>query len=207
MSVRRVLIFAVVFAVTGLGINQVGAEDDQPAVGLDSQQLLQRLEAQDQRIRELESRLNTTERPLRMLPTVMESNNEVLYRLEALESAYSDVASRSLFDDIEGVDTHGEKWKNKWRGRIHGDWVNWADQSPALGGMNYFEFRRLRLGVAGKGYGVYDYKVTVDMESEADTSNGIDDPFISLKDVYVGMHDVPWLGYVRFGHFKAPFSL
>ncbi len=60
MSVRAALVLAVVLSAVGLGSGQVGAQEFQ---SLGSQQLLERLDAQDQRIRELESRLNTTEKP------------------------------------------------------------------------------------------------------------------------------------------------
>jgi len=30
---------------------------------------------------------------------------------------------------------------------------------------------------------------------------------VELKDAFIGIHDIPYLGYVRFGHFKTPFSL
>ncbi len=147
-----------------------------------------------------------------MLPAVMESNDDVLYRLEALKSAYSDATSRGLFDEGEGVDTYGEKWSHKWGGRIMGDYVNWANQSVPLGGQDYFEFRRLRLSVSGNGYGVYDYKFDVDFEPENTITDSDGDLVanadgVGIRDMYVGIHDIPFLGYVRFGHFKTPFSL
>jgi len=200
-----------------LGVFSVHADAQQSngAGEIDAHRLLRRLEAQDQRIRELESRLDQPEQPIRVLPAVMETN-QVVERIEALESAYS-ISDDVLFNEDEGVDTHGEKWTNKWGGRIMGDYVNWLDQDPDVGGQDFFEFRRLRLFVSGTGYGVYDYKFQVDFEPE----NGFDvltpdEPVdgeriftggVAMKDMYVGIHDVPRLGYVRFGHFKAPFSL
>ena len=119
----------------------------------------------------------------------MESNDNMLYRLEALESAYSD---KGLFDDAEGVDTHGEKWSHKWAGRIMGDYVNWVNESPALGGQDYFEFRRLRLSVSGKGYGVYDYKFQVEFEPENTITDSDGDlvanaDAVGIRDMYVGI--------------------
>ncbi|HUT13350.1 MAG TPA: porin [Thermoguttaceae bacterium] len=97
-------------------------------------------------------------------------------------------------------------------------------QAVHVGQRNYFEFRRLRLSVSGTGYGVYDYKLQlefapeVDLEAPVTGASVVDDQVvggevnlgdfgIELKDAYLGIHDIPYLGYLRFGHFKAPFSL
>lgn len=178
----------------------------------DLNRIYQHMQSQDARIRELESRLQQNEQPLRMLPAVMETNNNVMERLDALEASDS---NSGLFDE-GGEDTHGEKWSHKWGGRIMGDYVNWMDQTPPLGGQDYFEFRRLRLFVEGEGYGVYDYKLQLDFEPENSisvTDSGGDTstvPYaggVAMKDLWLGIKDIPLLGYVRFGHYKAPFSI
>ena len=119
-----------------------------------------------------------------------------------------------------GVDTTNEEWvhvKNTsltWGGRIQGDWVNWADDSQFDGEFNYVEFRRLRLFAAGEGYGVYDYKLELEFAPEVERRADVVDNHVDLggfgvelKDAYVGIRDIPRLGYVRFGHFKTPISL
>ena len=50
----------------------------------------------------------------------------------------------------------------------------------------------LRIGVKGEGYGILDYNLTVGLNED-----------VSLKDAYVGVKNVPYLDYVRFGHFKV----
>ncbi len=120
-------------------------------------------------------------------------------RIAALEAALAEKD-----EEIKWTDVSGQKWSGKVGGRIMGDTVLYPNVDPALeavdpGNMseNYFEFRRLRIFLSGKGYGVYDYKFQLDWEK----GNA------AAKDLYVGIHDIPALGYVRFGHFKGPSGL
>ncbi|HEY4759927.1 MAG TPA: porin [Thermoguttaceae bacterium] len=119
-----------------------------------------------------------------------------------------------------GVDTTDEKWitvKNSritWGGRIFTDWINWANDAQLGNQPNYVEFRQLRLFAAGEGYGVYDFKLEFDfVPEEASETQIIDNQVQSttfgfeLKDAYVGIRDLPLLGYLRIGHFKVPFGL
>jgi len=93
-----------------------------------------------------------------------------------------------------------------------------------VGEPDYFEFRRLRLFVSGIGYGVYDYELQLEFAPEVDLEApvtgasvvggevvggevNLGDFGIEIKDAYLGIHDIPYLGYLRFGHFKVPFSL
>ncbi len=206
MSKRIFLSFVGLVFLAGALKNQAAAQ--QYSGPLSSEQLYERLETQDSRIRDLESRLERGATPIRLLPAVMETRSDVLGRLEALEAANEKI---DLLQD-EGVDTHGEKWTTKWGGRIMGDFVAWADQDPRVGGQNYFEFRRIRLFAQGTGYGVFDYKLQFDLEPE-NTVRNVSGVVLNrlggtgMKDLYVGVHDIPALGYVRLGHFKAPFSL
>ena len=121
-------------------------------------------------------------------------------RIAALESALADAEKK----EIKWEDQHGKKWSGKVGGRIMGDYVMFANQDAqnlaAVGDQqNYFEMRRLRVFLSGKGYGVYDYKFQMDFEPE----NGQE----SMKDMYVGLHEIPLIGYARLGHFKGPSSL
>ena len=87
----------------------------------------------------------------------------------------------------------------------------------APGGVqNYLEARRLRLFVAGEGYGVYDYKLEMDFNGHSSATGvfpGPDAHFhtfdtgVDVKDAYVGIREIPLLGYVRVGHFKEVTSL
>jgi len=129
-------------------------------------------------------------------------------RVSALEGALAEKDDEPEWEDVSEQD-----WSGKIGGRIMGDYVMWAHQDAqnlgAIGDQeNYFEFRRLRLFASGSGYGVYDYKFQVEFEPEGiDEDGNVDDAGVAIKDMYVGIHEIPVLGYVRFGHFKAPMSL
>jgi len=132
------------------------------------------------------------------VPTVTLSEasySDIMSRLEMLES------SVGTLEDDGWTDTHDQKWSTKWGGQLQGDYVLFANERPAGDYENYFEMRRMRLYTSGSGYGVFDYRLQVDLE-EDEGGDGI-----QMKDAYMGIHQVPLLGYVRFGNFWAPFSL
>jgi len=165
--------------------------------------LQSQLQRQEARIQELEQRLSQASQP-QFRPASATSNSSIVSRLEALEKKYADEEKSG---EPEWVDVSGEKWSHKWGGRIMGDYVLFPHQDAASraavgNAQNYFEFRRVRFFVEGEGYGVYDYKLQVDFEPEF---NGNDCTVI--RDAYVGIHELPFLGYLRFGNFKEPFSL
>ncbi|MFV1967708.1 MAG: OprO/OprP family phosphate-selective porin [Pirellulaceae bacterium] len=144
--------------------------------------------------------------------TVSAANLAVMSRrIEALET------SLGLKDGKDGKemweDVSGQNWSHTWGGRMYGDYATFADQNAASLGRfgdidNYVEFRSLRLFVEGEGYGIYDYKFQVEFEPDREPDRGlVDAPGVAIKDMYFGIHEVPYAGYVRFGHYKAPFSL
>jgi len=128
--------------------------------------------------------------------------------------------SGSTLDQWEGwTDTSDEKWTHKIGGRLLGETVMWSDAAGIPRSQNYTEIRQVRLSMAGTGYGVLDYRIQMDFEPEARNTFDLDDNNIpgdsivsttfgsvGMKDLYVGVHDVPGLGYVRVGHFKVSFS-
>jgi len=132
--------------------------------------------------------------------------SELEARVAALESALQDEVEESGWEDVSA-----EGWSHKVGGAVHVDTAFFAHQDTAseavLGDLrNYFEARRLRLFVAGEGYGVYDYKLEVDFAAGDDywdrgsRYQPVDD-LVELKDAYLGIHEMPWFGYVRVGHF------
>jgi phosphate-selective porin OprO/OprP len=132
-------------------------------------------------------------------------------RLSALEARFADEEQEAEDEcpTLEWADTSGAKFSAncKWGGRIMGDFVMFADQNTASlnafgDGENYFEFRRLRLFTEGEGFGVLDYKFQIDLEPENSGREAV-----SIKDMFVGIHEVPFFGYIRMGNFKEPFSM
>jgi len=125
----------------------------------------------------------------------------LLERLDTLEASLGEGTK----DGWENVSD--ESWSLKVGGDIQGDYVMYAAQNAGsvakvADAENYFEFRRLRLFAKGEGYGIYDYMFHLDFEPENDGREGV-----AIRKMYFGIHDVPILGYVRFGNMKAPFSL
>ena len=142
--------------------------------------------------------------PTHAVSTNSATMDAILNRLDKLEAVDDK-------DDGDGwVNVSGDKWKSKFGGRIMGDYVNYVNQTSgsldrAGNAQDYMEFRRMRFFMEGEGYGVYVYKLQLDFEPEGN-ADGIDSA-VAIKDVYVGLNEVPLLGTVLFGHAKEPFSL
>jgi len=210
MRLRTFLCLAALASLLGVRPPTVAGQ----AIG-DVEPLLRRLEAQEARMHQLEDELSARSGGHVATPVSTNYNSAIMTRLDALEAAVNQKDEKKEEED-EWENVSGQKWTYKVGGRIHMDYVMWAEQNDASraeaigqGGanalgdaQNYFEFRRLRLEVKGEGYGVYDYKLQLDFEPEFNDFEGV-----SLKDVFFGINYVPGLGYVRFGHFKEPFSL
>jgi phosphate-selective porin OprO/OprP len=106
----------------------------------------------------------------------------------------------------EWVDLSGEKWTVKLGGHVQLDWIHWADaDDPPVPARDYFEFRRLRLLADGVGYGVYDFRIQMDIEPES--GDGVTTPVTDIKDAYFTLHDLPCARQWRIGNFFVPFSL
>jgi len=152
------------------------------------------------------------------VPTVTVSEASfanLMNRLEALE------ASLDTDGDDGWEDAHGEKWQITWGGRVMVDYVNWAAQDAGYGGANigrnYLEMRRARFRAEGNGYGIYFWQIELDFAADDDSSAQYDagggigqinaGPVAEMKDVYIGISEVPLLGDVLIGHFKGPFSM
>jgi phosphate-selective porin OprO/OprP len=98
-----------------------------------------------------------------------------------------------------------EQFEIKMGGRLMMDWARIdADDDvatffnePDLDGGTGTEFRRARLYVSGTLYERIGFKAQYDFAgSDAD-----------LKDAYMELLEIPWVGKFRVGHFKEPFSL
>jgi phosphate-selective porin OprO/OprP len=187
--------------------------------------LARRVEAQGQRIAELEAQLSQRQQPFQV-QTAAWNHETMSRRLEVLEAAVDSGNKGGEFKE-EWIDSHTQKWSSKFGGRVAFDYVNNMSQNGDadlfLGGNDledYGEWRRLWLYAAGEGYGVYDYKFQVDFEPEVDAIGNVVAPgaipddvdgirfgSVAVRDMYLGIKDIPVLGYVRMGQFKEPFSL
>ena len=114
---------------------------------------------------------------------------------------------------IDWVDMSTDKWTVKLGGHVQLDYINWAHADDAIvGADDYFAYRRLRLVADGTGYGVFDFRLQMTLEPGSNTVPGAGLPAgtgISpdVKDAYLSMNEIPWLGRVRIGNFFVPFGL
>lgn len=93
-----------------------------------------------------------------------------------------------------------DKFKFKLGGRVQFDIMSInEDDSLAkeFGSKNGAEFRRIRWYTSGTLYGNIKFKLQFDF------SNGD----AGVKDAYVEITKIPWIGNFRAGHFKQPFGL
>lgn len=140
----------------------------------------------------------------------------VLHRLDTLEqkSGRSEAGTKTEADGVvkadDGwIDVSSEKWTVRLGGHVQLDYVNWAQASPSIPGtQDYFEFRRLRLLADGTGYGVFDFRLQMTLEPESvgeSPAGSVTTP--EVKDAYLSMNEIPWLGRMRIGNFFVPFGL
>lgn len=107
------------------------------------------------------------------------------------------------------------KWNVKLGGNVQLDYVNWARADDAIRGpaaapgtKDFVEFRRLRLVAEGTGYGQFDFRLQMTLEPETvgeSAAGTVTSP--DVKDAYLSMNDIPFLGRFRIGNFFVPFSL
>ncbi|MDZ4783086.1 MAG: porin [Planctomycetia bacterium] len=124
----------------------------------------------------------------------------------AKDSAVAKAAEPKKGDD-GWIDLSSEKWTIKLGGHVQTDYVMWADHSPTIPAQNYFEFRRLRLVADGTGYGVFDFRLQMTLEPETVGESGGAATSPDVKDAYLSMNEIPFIGRARIGNFFVPFGL
>ena len=120
-----------------------------------------------------------------------------------------DKATKSVDDKKaadEWLDLSGDKWTVRFGGHMQADFIHWANaDDPPVPARDYFEFRRLRLLADGTGYGVFDFRLQMDIEPES--GEGVTSPVVDIKDAYLTMNEIPWVQRFRIGNFFVPYSL
>jgi phosphate-selective porin OprO and OprP len=98
------------------------------------------------------------------------------------------------------ADSHDGSFKIKMGGRLQYD-VMWINQDDSLNNhfdaYNGTEFRRARLYTSGKIYNNIKFKFQMDFAD----GNAI------IKDAYIQLTKIPYVGNLRVGNFKEPFGL
>jgi phosphate-selective porin OprO and OprP len=134
------------------------------------------------------------------------SESDAGEHIEGAERAASREGQASVSLDDRGlkVRTNDGNFDMKIGGRIHADMLYMQAQSK-LGNFlgrdydhyNNTGFRRVRLYSEGTVFENFFYKTQFDFSDAA----------VSLKGVYMGMKDIPYIGQVRLGQFKEPMGL
>lgn len=113
---------------------------------------------------------------------------------------------RVFWKDGPRFETADKAFQLRLLGRIQNDWALLApddslQDDPGIanraGKGSGTEFRRARLGMAGTLYERFGFK------AEYEFAGGQ----TGLRDVYMETLGLPWVGALRIGHFKEPFSL
>lgn len=160
----------------------------------------------EERLEALERRLEIQEEKLRRQMDEIEAQREQikaqkdeLAKTEETKTGPGDF--KVFWKDGPRLETNDGSFKLKLGGRINSDWAAITeddDVKDAVGTVeNGTEFRRARLYLEGEMYDQVEFKLQYDFA-------GGDAAF---KDVYVGLTDLPYVGGVRVGQFKEPFSL
>ena len=165
--------------------------------GSREEELLQTIQALEERVRQLEeasARLATSE-ALEERVTKLEVKAE-----EAPEAGPNDF--RVYWKDGLRFDSQDGRTKLKLGGRIQNDWA-WFDDGHDLRVIfgdteDGTEFRRARLYLSGTFQEHFSFKAQYDFAPDGDSE---------FKDVWMAMDDIPYLGQIKVGHFKEPFSL
>ena len=99
------------------------------------------------------------------------------------------------------LETRDKSVRFRFGGRIHYDWATMSQNSgvrQSLGALqDGTEARRARLYFSGTLHEQVEFKVQYDFAGGT----------TKLKDVYLGLTGIPYLGKIRVGHMKEPFSL
>jgi phosphate-selective porin OprO and OprP len=201
----------------------VALQAQAPLAPVDAEAIYRRLEQQDAEIQWLRSRLSevsdrtfaqpsdattpTFHQPqAQYTSAAVNELDELRSRLAAVEETQAKAEPEKSAGD-GWIDNSNEKWTVKLGGHIQLDYITWANADPAIAAaQNYFNFRRLRLVADGTGYGQFDFRLQMTLEpGQGSHDNQFASP--DVKDAYVSMNEIPWIGRVRIGNFFVPFSL
>ncbi len=201
-GLRRVAATLVVVFVAG-GV--ASAQEEAPLTPRE-QELLRKLDALEQRVEELERRLES------QASAPAAAGEPASAAAEAPASSAAPPPNRFDVFWKEGLrfETEDGRFKLRIGGRIQNDWA-WFDADRDLRWLwdpdrkeavfvdleDGTEFRRARIYLSGE---VYD---NVEFRAEYDFADGSS----QFRDVYVGLTDLPYVGSVRAGHFREPFSM
>lgn len=195
---HRLCLIALLFASTASG----------QASSTEVQELRKLVEAQQAVIKNLEQRLQAVEQreaaKAQVEPVVPAKAEEPKHPNEL--TAYWDKGLKLESEDGDFQVGLGGRLQ------VDGAWFNHESDFETIGGFfpeygigdedDALEFRRARLMLSGKAYGYLAFRAEYEFAVD---SPGNDSG--AFREVWVGMEKLPYVGTVRLGNFKEPFSL
>jgi len=160
--------------------------------------LKEQLQAMQKQMQEQSRRMEEMHRKIEKLETVKPVE---VKRPDYIAHSFDTEFFKTYYKDGLRWDTDDKKFSLRIGGRIQADFAWMHEESKvkeAFGGLTApAEFRRLRIYTLGTVYEDCVYKLQVDFAPGT----------VGLRDAYVGMQNVPYLGLIRVGQFTEPFSL
>lgn len=170
------------------------------------------VQQQQSLIEDLQARLETLEREQDR--TVSTGQPEASQSPVALPQPALKNELRAYWDDGLHLQSEDAQFRISIGGRLHAD-AAWFDHSrdfktigaafPEFGigdEQDGAEFRRARLSLTGRAFDYLDFRAEFDFAADAPGESAG-----KFREVFLGISPLPYLGSVRVGHFKEPFSL
>lgn len=146
------------------------------------------------------------EEPTAALATDLAGTNtaeDLAKRLASLESQFK----KRDDADKKATESSAKKFVVRPFGRIHTDFAAFnqdaANRATVGDAHNGVDIRRARLGCEGEGFDIFFYRFDVDFVTFDQSTQARP----TIFDAYLDTQALPYVGNVRAGHFREPFSL
>ena len=110
--------------------------------------------------------------------------------------------------NVEGLPKKNKRFEHNLFGRIQADAATFSQDAAnrdQLGNIpNGNDFRRVRLGMQGAGHDQFFYRLEVDFVQRDEVTK---EPPPRLTDAYFEVRDLPWIGTLRVGQYREPYSV
>lgn len=138
---------------------------------------------------------------------------EVVMSVSIEETQGNEVLLKTTWDDGIRFESLNGDFKARIGGRIFADILNTNSKgnlpNVISSGGNFNErndqayLRSARLNIEGTMYDEYFYSFEYEFDGDINTKTEVD----GLRDMYLGMKGIPYIGQISVGHMKEPFSL
>ena len=196
------MVFRVVFTVlAGVALAVVSVAGQAQAQESISSEVKVMIRALQEQIEQLKAEVEALKQQQSASPEITERIEQIEKKVDAGAAAPAGNDMRVYWKEGFKFDSHDGQFKLKVGARIQNDW-GWFDDGDTFEKVfgdseDGEEFRRARLYISGEIYENYEFKAEYDFE------NGD----ANFKDVYMAMNNIPYVGQLKVGHYKEPFSL